>query len=522
MEHLGNAEQLRRLLAASNQGVWAMELDEGCAPRLYGDATMMRLLGIAGRNLLPEQAYCAWFDHIDPNHLEEVERSVAEMIAGARSEVQYPWRHPEQGETWVRCWGIRNASYTQGVRLEGLHRDISELHHVQKRVDRLEQIKAEQERKELLLASVSHDLRTPLNAILGFSELLRNEWDVVRRRVYVDKIMYSGGVLRDLVNDMLDLARLDAGKMVFTPEPVDVWNEVEGVLGMVRGKAEAKGLALTFRIHGLVRVRLDRHRFRQVVFNLLENAIKFTDHGSVQVSVWMDEGSVGTGTLFLKVSDTGVGIRVEDLNRILKPYERVESPQRSCAGSGLGLAICQRIVEHDGGRIEVKSELGTGSTFMVVLPGVEKVEDAAAFEEDPQDGGVVSASAECADLKVLVVDDIETNRMVLVLMCRRLGVKVCKEASNAAQALELMRSMRFDLVFSDKKMPGMDGISLVRAVRADPVLSDVRICLVTADASVDSRYMLTGADGVLVKPISMERLAKQFGLCSRGRCHMAV
>lgn len=258
------------------------------------------------------------------------------------------------------------------------------------------------------------------------------------------------------------------------------------------------------------------------MFNLLENAIKFTDHGSVQVSVWMDEGSVGTGTLFLKVSDTGVGIRVEDLSRILKPYERVESPQRSCAGSGLGLAICQRIVEHEGGRIEVTSEQGSGSTFTVVLPGVEKVEDAAAFEEDPRDGDVVSASAECADLNVLVVDDIETNRMVLVLMCRRLGVRVCREASNAAQALELMRSMRFDLVFSDKKMPGMDGISLIRAVRADPVLSDVRICLVTADASVDSRYMLTGADGVLVKPISMERLAKQFGLCSRGRCHVAV
>lgn len=287
-----------------------------------------------------------------------------------------------------------------------------------------------------------------------------------------------------------------------TDEQVDVWNEVEGVLEQVRGKADAKGLSLEFKVYGLVRVGLDRLRFRQVVFNLLDNAIKATDHGSVQVAVWKNETAKGMSYLCLKVSDSGIGMRREDVARIMRPYGCVASAVGPCGETGQGLETCRRIVEGLGGRIEVESELGVGTSFTVLFPE----RSVAPVESAPEPKAP-------HPLRILVVDDIEANRTLLLMMCRRLGHRDCQEAASAEKALELMHATRFDLVLSDKKMPGMDGVAFIHAVRADPELSNTRIYLVTADDEIVSQYLQLGADGVLVKPVTFERLEMILDRC---------
>ena len=385
----------------------------------------------------------------------------------------------------------------------------------------IEAVQAAERAKADFFASVSHDIRTPLNSIIGFSELLKNETDPDVRREYLDSISFSGNTLLELVNDVLDLARLDAGSLVFEREPFDLKRQVRLILRTFESTACEKSLALCCKIGELPILELDEHRIRQILFNLVGNAVKYTDEGAVTVSATFERTSARKGTLRIAVRDTGIGIAADDIAKLMQPYVRLQGVSAR-GGTGLGLAICKRIVESMGGCISISSELGRGSVFAVCLPDVpyrNSGQTAPAATGEPAAAAADTAlpARDCSALRVLVVDDLEMNRRVLVASCRRLGVRHTAEAASSVEALELLRRGTFDLVLTDMKMPGMDGGAFIHAVREDLQLRDLPVFLVTADIEALKYYKTLSADGVLLKPVVQARLAETLsGVCMRG------
>ena len=389
-------------------------------------------------------------------------------------------------------------------------------------------IAAERAKTEFF-ASVSHDIRTPLNSIIGFSELLKSEANPAVRQEYLDSITFSGNTLLELVNDVLDIAKLDAGNLSFEHEPFDLGRQIHLLLRTFESTAREKRLSLQAEIGDLPVIELDEHRIRQVLFNLVGNAVKYTDAGSVTVSTSFDRTDARKGVLRIAVRDTGIGIATEDISKLMRPYVRLQGVNAR-GGTGLGLAICKRIVEGMGGQITISSEQGKGSVFAVLLPDVAYQGGPCLSRPLTPPGGpclsrprgsnpsptAVTSTAlpdtalpsDFSALRVLVVDDLEINRRVLVACCRRLGIQHAAGAESGAEALDILEKEEFDLMLTDMKMPGIDGGELIRAVRERPRVSRLPIFLVTADIEAQKYYKSFNANGVLLKPVVLARLAE--------------
>ena len=381
-------------------------------------------------------------------------------------------------------------------------------HHAEAERIRLQQerdaaIAAEKERN-YFFASVSHDIRTPLNSIIGFTQLLRiGAKDEATRHKYLDSIVASGEMLMQLINDVLDLSRLEAGKMVFAAEWCNVGALVSDTLAAFELRARENGLSLSAEIPAdLPHIRTDPHRLRQILFNLLGNAVKYTHEGGVRVAVNWIPGENAHGELEIAVRDTGIGISREDMVRLGRPFEQL-SVQNGQNGTGLGLAICKQMLNRMGGELRIKSELGHGSAFTIVLHGVEGRKVAPEPAEPTK---APLPESEFGNVRMLLVDDMELNLIVLASLCRHLGLKDIDTAESGAAALDMLRKQRYDLVLTDLWMPEMDGEQFTAAIRADPALRDTPVCAVTADVEARKTYRDHGFDGILLKPVQLDAL----------------
>ena len=353
--------------------------------------------------------------------------------------------------------------------------------------------------KSLFFSSVSHDIRTPLNAIIGFSELLeRGVGDEDERSRCISSIRSSGKVLLRLVDDILDLSKLESRKLEIVEEPTDIPTLAREIIAACEVARQRKSLALKTEIGEMPWVSVDPQRIRQILFNLLSNAYKYTDHGTITVrALWQD------GTLSLSVADTGKGISEEDIARILQPFVQL-ADRNHRDGTGLGLPICQRLAALMGGKLEIASKVGEGSTFTVTIPNVKTVAPPAKHLED------------CAHLghtpsRVLVVDDSPVNRAVLKAMLAKSGVAEVVMAQNGREALAVLEgNCDFDIVLSDLWMPEMDGYGLVNAIRADARFSRLPVYLLTADVEARGQPEVSGFTGILLKPITLEKLQELF------------
>ena len=364
------------------------------------------------------------------------------------------------------------------------------------------QLKAERtanEAKSIFFSSVSHDIRTPLNAIIGFSDLLeQGTTDEAERTRYVASIRSSGKVLSRLVNDILDLSKLESGKMEIIEEPTDVPALAREVISACEVGRAHESLVLKTEIGEMPWMSVDPQRIRQILFNLLSNAYKYTTHGTITVRVRWQEG-----TLTLSVADTGKGILKEDIHRILQPFVQVVDKNHR-DGTGLGLPICQKLATLMGGELTVASEVDVGSTFTVTLHNVKAVEPPVRRSGQLNHPGHVPS-------RVLVVDDSSVNRAVLKAMLAKSGVANVTMAENGLEALAALKGgQNFDLVLSGLWMPEMDGYELVRAIRADEKLSRLPVYLLTADVEVRNQIESTGFTGILIKPITLEKLQALF------------
>ena len=380
----------------------------------------------------------------------------------------------------------------------------------------LERARAAEKSRSMFFSIVSHDIRTPLNAILGYSELLQNGVKTPsERNEALQSIRESGTTLLQLVNDVLDLAKLDSGKMSLHPEPVLLSKLTDDVFASFRLAAGEKGVELVNWTADVPTVLLDEHRFRQILFNLIGNAVKFTERGSVTVSATY----VGT-KLEVAVSDTGCGIPPDMLKRILEPFVQVQDPSHAAdraGGTGLGLSICRSLVEAMGGKLLVESEIGKGATFRVCIP------DIAVCEEKKEAAAAPNPAAAPAirPKHVLIVDDSPVNRAVLTAFLKKAGITSIEQAHDGRDAFSKLDSAEksgcpYDFVLSDLWMPNMNGMELIEKLRGDSRFQELPVFALTADTEYrrDARNYLFS--GILLKPLTYEKLMSVFSAGTAG------
>jgi signal transduction histidine kinase/DNA-binding response OmpR family regulator len=354
--------------------------------------------------------------------------------------------------------------------------------------------------KSAFLANMSHELRTPLNAILGFSNLLRERGASEQQRRDLDIINRSGEHLLDLINDVLDVAKVEAGRTKLEATACDLGRLIEDVKDMVEPRSLQKSLALRVeRPQAPLFVRIDQSRLRQVLINLLNNAVKFTDRGSVtlrmKATAAVDPGEV---LLTFEVEDTGEGIAAGDQAAIFDAFVQASTAKRN-EGAGLGLTISRQIIELMGGTIQVESTRGQGSCFRIEI----KVERAPESEvsRSPSLEGVIALAEGQPEYRVLIVEDQQENWMVLEQLLENAGFRV-RVANNGAQGVKEFREWRPQFIWMDLRMPVMDGIEATRCIRTCEGGDKVKIAAVTASgyASERSEILAAGMDDYIRKP----------------------
>ena len=377
-----------------------------------------------------------------------------------------------------------------------------------------EKIKAEElnKAKSYFFSTVSHDIRTPLNAIIGFSEMLKDGFKTEEERTQaVDSILVSGKTLLNLINDVLDLSKLESGKMQIAPEPTDCKKLLGEISESFLFSAKNPNVDIRAAVAEMPTLMLDPQRIRQIAFNLMGNAVKFTESGFVEVRASFScKPGATAGTFRMSVEDTGCGITEEDMKHIAKPYMQLGTSSSRHGGTGLGLAICRQLAKAMGGELTLKSTVGKGSTFTITIPNVQvaagKV-DAAAPEAAPAAASPIPKQAKSR--RILLVDDQKLNLMVLKSMLQRISNFDLTLAGDGSEAINILMDSNcpsFDMVLTDLWMPKMNGEELVRAIRGVPRLKKLPVYVITADVETRKSYAETGFTGYLLKPVTIESL----------------
>ena len=360
--------------------------------------------------------------------------------------------------------------------------------------------------KSQFLANMSHELRTPLNGILGYVQILSRTDLTTDQSQGLNVIGNCGSHLLALINDVLDLAKVEAGKLDLNPQPCHLPALLQGVIEMTRVRAEQKQLTFTGELPPDLPegVMIDEKRLRQVLLNLLNNAVKFTHTGTVSLGVELISATADQINLAFHVRDTGVGMTPEQVGTIFLPFEQVGSQQQRSEGTGLGLAITQSLVELMGGTLGVTSELDQGSCFSFEV-SCPLAQDWAQQQTRTRQGRIIGYQGDRRS--VLMVDDRWENRSVVVNLLQPLGFSV-EERDDGQKALAFLKNKTVDLIISDLKMPGMSGVELLKTLQADPDLQRIPVVISSASAFMEDYQasIAAGAKDFLPKPIDAEDL----------------
>ncbi|GAA5316368.1 MAG: hypothetical protein AseanaTS_15720 [Candidatus Pelagadaptatus aseana] len=372
--------------------------------------------------------------------------------------------------------------------------------------------KASASAKSDFLASMSHEIRTPLNGVLGIVELLQDTELSEQQKQYLKTVERSGRVLNHVINDILDYSKIEAGAMELNPQPFDFHSFLEQLESTFQIKKRSD-ISFNLISEGSIPKYLvgDEPRLHQIIGNLLSNAFKFTEKGSVTLTVLVSEQSDKEAVILFKVSDTGIGISPGNQVHIFEPFRQADqSTHRRFGGTGLGLVICRQLVERMGGQVDLKSQEGQGSTFYVSLPMAIASEEAitAISHSDIQP----TLAADHSRIQVLLVEDNATNQIVACGLLKKLGVQV-RVAENGIEAVDLVcnSGQNYDLILMDCEMPLMDGYEVTRRIRQwekTKQKDSVKICALTAHAVQEylDRCYEAGMNEHIIKPYKMQEL----------------
>lgn len=372
--------------------------------------------------------------------------------------------------------------------------------------------------KSDFLASMSHEIRTPINSVLGMNEMILRETEEENTRKYAEDIQHAGNMLLSLVNNILDFSKIESGKMEIIPVKYDMGILISDIKIIIANRALQKGLKFSVKVApDMPRVLYgDEIRIKQIITNILTNAVKYTETGSVNFNVDFDKADERSVLLKVSISDTGRGMKEDDLNKLFSPFERIEELRnRHIEGTGLGMSIVQQLLALMGTRLNVKSVYGKGSTFEFVIR-----QEVVDWTQVGDMGSIVSVSRTkrvdteqfTAPLaKILVVDDIKMNLNVIVGLLKRTKIQV-DTALSGAEAIDMARKKEYDILFIDHMMPEMDGIETLEKIKKDrfALCREKPMIALTANAISGARefYLKKGFVGYLSKPVDPKLLEK--------------
>ena len=519
-------QSLEDILEGARTGIWTIELEEGCQPRMYTDRTMRLLLGVAD-DIQPEECYKHWFENIVPDYVEMVKESVTEMLETGRSEVIYPWNHPELGKIYVRCGGVPDKTFKKpGACLNGYHQDITEIMVTRKKQEQaimelLEKVRRANSAKSEFLSHMSHDLRTPINGILGMLAIIdKSPDDLQRQRECLDKIRVSTEHLLSLVNDVLQISKLESGRPTVVREPFDLRDALENCITILSAQAEKEGIQLVLEETGLQHNRLIGNplHLKQILMNIVDNALKYNrPHGSVFVRVKETACQGGTADYQFVIEDTGIGIGEDFQNHIFEPFTQEHQDARThYSGVGLGMSIVKKLVDQMKGTIEIDSQVGRGSVFRVTLPLQIDGAQSTRPVDDEQ-----NTRSNIAGMRILLVEDNEINCEIMEFMLKEADAKVvtANDGKAAVDAFTAADPGTFDCVLMDLMMPVMSGYEAARVIRGldRPDAKSVPIIALSANAFEEDVAMAkaAGMNEHLAKPVDIK---KMFQVMSRLKC----
>ncbi|MCC6141069.1 MAG: response regulator [Nitrospira sp.] len=480
-----------------------LELDDQ-ASLIYANPVMSRLLTRFGYGT-------DGFPQVAPQGLLDlVQRCLdsnapIQEIASRLPDARYAWVFcPVITDRHVRGYAVDLTEMQQTK--EALHASAEELTTQNLRLDRaLQEAQAATHTKAAFLATVSHELRTPMNGVIGMTSLLMDTALAPEQRSYAETIRQCGEALLHLINDVLECSKIEAGKLELESIEFSLRTTVDDVLKQFAERAESKGLELTGLIHAAVPTGLrgDPGRLRQVLTNLVGNAIKFTARGDVTVQVYLEEETDGEALLRFDVTDSGIGISQETQGKLFQPFVQADSTMtRQYGGTGLGLSISKQLIELMGGRIGVRSAPGRGSTFWCTV----------RFPKQPSSVSAILPTADLQGRRVLIVDDNESNRLILHHLVSGWGMQdvLAENAANAVAHIEdaAWRGTPFDCAIVDVVMPGKDGLQLAAELQNLPCAASTRIIVMTSllQRGHAERARKVGAKGYLTKPVRHDEL----------------
>ncbi len=510
-------QSLEDILEGARTGIWTIELEEDCPPRMYADRTMRILLGVPDE-IEPEECYRRWFENIEPDYVEMVQESVREMLENKRSEVIYPWHHPQLGKIYVRCGGVPDKKFKKpGASLNGYHQDITDIMVTRKKQEQaimelLEKVRRANSAKSEFLSDMSHDLRTPINGILGMLSIMEHSpEDAKRQKSCREKIRVSTEHLLSLVNDVLQVSKLDSGRLAAVEEPFDLPEILEECVTILSVQAEKAGVRL-------VPVETDlQHRklignplhLKQILMNIIDNAIKYNrPGGSVFIRAAEISYQSGIASYRFVIGDTGIGIGDDFKKHIFELFTQEHHGARThYNGVGLGLSIVKRLVDQMEGTIEVDSQIGKGSEIRVTLSiRVDEAQTAQPVDEER------NIQNDIAGMCVLLVEDNEINCEIVKFMLEEAGAKVVTADDGKASVDVFTASApgTFDCVLMDLMMPVMSGYEAARVIRSldRPDAGTVPIIALSANAFEEDIAMAkaAGMNEHLAKPVDIDKM----------------
>jgi len=505
-------ERLQTSLEATSDGLWDWSLD---GDKVYFSPGYFTMLGYEPDAFPP--ACESWYGLLHPDERDAVVEVVdAHVHSGEEFRLEFRLRNKGGGWTWVMARG-KTIDWTRDgrpLRVVGTHTDINDRKLFEERLVRAkEAAEAANRVKDEFIANISHEVRTPLNGVMGMLQLLQTSGLNDEQRNFVDTALHSSGNLLRVLNDLLDFSKIQAGKLDIREAPFDLAGLVEESLGFFKLQAGGKDLEMKADIDPAARKYYlgDAGRIRQILFNLVGNAVKFTDQGAITVEVWeLWHPKPGHKRLLFTVRDTGIGIAEKDLSRIFAPFSQVDgSLTRTYQGTGLGLPIVGKLVKLMGGNCEVESEPGKGTAIRFFLAVGDVAEAAAEASPAP-------APEESGPMRLLLVEDERVNRIMARRLLERMGHTVV-EAENGRACLTYLRAQPFDAVLMDVQMPILNGLDATLAIRTAPELTHVStipiIGLSAHAASHDrDRALEAGMNEYLIKPfekVDLERALRK-------------